>query len=95
MPTYVVAYDIPDDPRRTEVYQLCRSYGRRVQYSVFELTLDALGHHQFMERLADVVDLAQDRVAIYELCAPCRDGTVFLGTPGPDGPLSRSPIRII
>jgi len=95
MTTYVVAYDISDDDRRTSVFLLCRSYGRRVQYSVFECTLDGLAHHQFRNDLADLLNPTCDRVALYPLCSRCRDATVFLGVPGPDGPISRSPVRIV
>ena len=93
--TYVVAYDITDDDRRTKVFLLCRSYGRRIQYSVFECTLDGLQHHEFCRRLATLLVLTQDRVAIYPLCSGCRGDTVFLGVPGPDGPLTRSRVRIV
>ena len=36
----VVAYDIPDDRRRTRVAKVLEDYGDRVQYSVFEMNLD-------------------------------------------------------
>ena len=36
----VVVYDIPDDRRRLKVFNLLESYGRRVQYSVFECFLN-------------------------------------------------------
>ncbi len=32
---YLVSYDIPDDRRRTRVFKLLRSWGERVQFSVF------------------------------------------------------------
>ena len=33
---YAVAYDIPDDTRRVKLANLLKSYGERVQLSVFE-----------------------------------------------------------
>jgi len=32
---FLVSYDIPDDRRRNRVFKLLRSWGERVQYSVF------------------------------------------------------------
>ena len=37
---YAVAYDIPDDTRRIKLASLLKSYGERVQLSVFECYLD-------------------------------------------------------
>ena len=37
---YAVAYDIPDDTRRVKLANLLKSYGERVQLSVFECYLD-------------------------------------------------------
>jgi CRISPR-associated protein Cas2 len=36
---YIVAYDIPSNRRRKKVSDILEGYGRRVQYSVFELVL--------------------------------------------------------
>lgn len=35
MRRYLIAYDIPDDKRRTRLAKLLERYGDRVQYSVF------------------------------------------------------------
>ena len=51
---YAVAYDIPDDTRRVKLANLLKSYGERVQLSVFECYLD--------ERL---LDLGHDALRIY------------------------------
>ncbi|MGV2391312.1 MAG UNVERIFIED_CONTAM: CRISPR-associated endonuclease Cas2 [Microcystis novacekii LVE1205-3] len=36
---FVVSYDISDDKRRTKIHNTLKSYGQRVQYSVFECDL--------------------------------------------------------
>ncbi len=33
---YTIAYDIPDDTRRVKLANLLKSYGERVQLSVFD-----------------------------------------------------------
>jgi CRISPR-associated protein Cas2 len=33
----VVCYDVVDDRRRNRIFKLLKDYGRRVQYSVFEV----------------------------------------------------------
>jgi CRISPR-associated protein Cas2 len=36
---YVIAYDIPDDKRRTKVHKILLGYGKWTQYSLFECFL--------------------------------------------------------
>ena len=36
---YVIAYDIPDDRRRTKVHQILMGFGKWTQYSLFECFL--------------------------------------------------------
>jgi len=36
---YVIAYDIPDDRRRTKVHKILLGYGTWTQYSLFECFL--------------------------------------------------------
>lgn len=36
---YVIAYDIPDDKRRTKVHKLLSGFGKWTQYSLFECFL--------------------------------------------------------
>ena len=37
---YVIAYDIPDDKRRTKVHKILLGYGKWTQYSLFECFLN-------------------------------------------------------
>ncbi len=64
---YVVAYDIPDDKRRKKVSDLLEGYGRRVQYSVFELVLTPQKFDQLRRRLQKQVKLSEDSVRFYPL----------------------------
>ena len=68
---YVIAYDIPDDKRRTKVHQLLLGYGKWTQYSLFECFLTRkqliLLHAKLSEHLVE----KQDSVRFYPLCANC------------------------
>jgi len=77
---YIVAYDIPDDRRRTQVAKILEDFGDRVQFSVFELLLDSPRRLAILRtRLLRAIDLEKDSVRIYSLCAACRPGVEILG----------------
>jgi CRISPR-associated protein Cas2 len=77
---YLVAYDIPDDQRRTKVAKILEDFGDRVQYSVFEMELDRPGQLDEMQgRLEATVDPQEDSVRIYFLCQGCRAKIALLG----------------
>jgi CRISPR-associated protein Cas2 len=68
---YVVAYDIPDNKRRTKVHKLLQGYGKWTQYSLFECFLS---HQQLLllsSRLAEHLVAEEDSVRFYPLCARC------------------------
>jgi len=62
---YVITYDISDDRRRVQVSNLLKSYGERVQYSVFECWLTATEVEFLRERLKSKIDLASDSIRFY------------------------------
>ena len=64
---YVVAYDIPDDKRRKKVSDLLEGYGKRVQYSVFELVLNQGKFDELRCQLKKRVKLSEDSVRFYPL----------------------------
>jgi CRISPR-associated protein Cas2 len=72
MPDYVVVYDVdtitPAGARRLrDVARVCEGGGLRVQYSVFELTVE---RHQFVSILAELgatMDQNLDSVRIYSI----------------------------
>ncbi len=75
---YVIAYDISDDRRRTQVARMLEGYGERVQYSVFEAWLDDAELKRVRQRLERVVK-EEGTVRIYSLCATCREKAAVLG----------------
>ncbi|WP_022799568.1 CRISPR-associated endonuclease Cas2 [Thermus islandicus] len=62
---YAVAYDIPDDTRRIKLANLLKSYGERVQLSVFECYLDEKLLEDLRTRAQKLLDLGQDALRLY------------------------------
>ncbi len=62
---YAVTYDIPDDTRRVKLANLLKSYGERVQLSVFECYLDEDLLEDLRRRARRLLDLSQDALRIY------------------------------
>ncbi|MBC8391266.1 MAG: CRISPR-associated endonuclease Cas2 [Deltaproteobacteria bacterium] len=69
---YLVCFDIVDDRIRYRAVKILKSYGVRVQKSVFECS--SLTEEQFLKmkhRLEDCIDNSQDSVRYYFLCRQC------------------------
>ncbi len=64
----VVAYDIPDNKRRTKVMKVLQGYGTHVQESVFECDLQSATYRQLRQRLKALLKLEEDNVRFYHLC---------------------------
>ena len=76
---YVIAYDIPNDKRRTKVHKALSSFGSWTQFSLFECFLDARQFVQLQARLRDLLNADEDSVRIYPLCAKCKEGVETIG----------------
>ena len=78
--TFLIAYDIADDERRTAISDLLAGHGARVQYSVFEITLPTkkdIGH--LRRRLRGLIDCDEDQVRLYPLPDSVLNELVILG----------------
>lgn len=75
-----MAYDVADDTRRVKLANLLKSYGERVQLSVFECYLDERLLQDLKARARRVLDLGQDALRLY----PVQGEVEVLGT-GPLG----------
>lgn len=85
---YVVAYDIPDDKRRTKVHRVLSGYGTWTQYSLFECWLT---RRQFIELRAKLMKhLLPDRdsVRFYPLCGACQGKVITVGSDRPHDPVA-------
>jgi CRISPR-associated protein Cas2 len=68
----VVAYDVstetPEGRRRLrEVAKICKNYGQRVQFSVFECSVTPMQLEQLQYELCDVMDPEEDSLRLYVL----------------------------
>ncbi len=77
---YIVAYDISDDRRRLRLSKALLDFGDRVQYSVFECLLDTNSMVKMTRRISDIIDMEEDSVRVYPLCAGCEKKATIIGT---------------
>lgn len=68
----LVSYDVntldkEGRKRLRKVAKLCEGYGQRVQFSVFECTVNELELEKFRTRLLNVVNPDEDSLRIYRL----------------------------
>jgi CRISPR-associated protein Cas2 len=80
---YVVAYDIPDDKRRTRVYKVLKGFGQWTEFSLFECFLTKKEMLQLRARLDKHLNAETDRVRIYTICDGCLGKIETLGIPEP------------
>lgn len=80
---YVIAYDIPDDKRRTKVHKLLSGFGKWTQYSLFECFLTKKELVLLRSKLAEHLEAVQDSVRFYPLCANCLEKVETVGGPLP------------
>lgn len=77
---YLILYDIADNKRRTALFKLLESYGASYQFSVFEARLDQTRRATLRHAIKDIIDTAEDRVAIVRVCEGCRGKAELFGT---------------
>jgi CRISPR-associated protein Cas2 len=64
---YTIAYDIPDDGRRVKVANTLKSFGERVQLSVFECWLNQAQLQQLKKLVQKKIEPSQDSLRIYPI----------------------------
>jgi len=79
MEFWLIAYDIPNDKRRNKIADALEDYGRRVQYSVFEVWLDTADKRKLLRRLNELIVENEDSIRLYRLCADCQQRLQILG----------------
>lgn len=82
MTTYLVAYDIEDNRIRNRLAKYLGSFGIRLQKSVFAVRLERYRVKSFTRRLNQIVG-PDGKVAVFRLCAGCRDSAIQIGPQEP------------
>jgi len=80
---YVIAYDIPDDKRRTKIHKLLLGFGTWTQFSLFECFLTRKEMVLLRSKLAEHLIETEDSVRFYQLCANCVSRVETVGGPPP------------
>ncbi len=81
---YIVAYDIPDDRRRTKVHKALCGFGDWTQYSLFECFLDGRELVKLRAKLQSLLEPSEDSVRIYPLCGTCKESVETIGGKPPE-----------
>ena len=79
MDRWLVAYDVPDDRRRTRLANLLEDYGDRVQYSVFEIFASGAKLDRMVMQIKDELDTTEDSVRLYPVCESCIKKVMIFG----------------
>ncbi len=80
---YVVAYDIPNDRRRTKVHKALCGFGEWTQYSLFECHLTDKQLVSLHGKLDKLLKPEEDSVRFYPMCAACVNKTETVGSEKP------------
>jgi CRISPR-associated protein Cas2 len=89
----VVAYDIPNDRRRTKLYKALHNFGTPVQFSLFEGMLSDTELEQMRAKIRSIIKPRLDHVRIYQLCAACRK--LIDATEAGSAPVSEESVWVI
>ncbi|SFV51364.1 CRISPR-associated protein Cas2 [hydrothermal vent metagenome] len=80
MQRYVVAYDIPSNKRRVKIGEILEVYGKRVNYSVFEIEVQTKAQKKILEsKLLKIVKPKEDSLRFYNICEDCAKKSWSLG----------------
>ena len=67
MNLFIVAYDIADDDRRTDVFQYLRRWGNHLQYSVFRCELGKPALAELLAELEEMIHNGEDQILLFDL----------------------------
>ena len=64
---FLITYDISDDKRRTEVFNLLHGHGDHAQFSVFLCQLNLMELARLQSALQPMIDGTKDQILILDL----------------------------
>ena len=77
---YVVAYDISNDKSRRKVGEALEAFGKRVNYSVFEIQVKSKPQKNSLENeLLKLLNPKDDSLRFYHICQNCVEKSWSLG----------------
>ena len=77
---YLVCFDVTDDKTRNTLVKVLLKYGRRIQYSIFELDLCPIDYKKFEIDLKKVpLNQEEDKCFIYPMNNHCLENSKYLG----------------
>lgn len=80
MERYVVAYDVSNDKNRRKVGEALEAYGKRVNYSVFEIQIKSKAQKAALENeLLELLSPKEDSLRFYAICKNCVEKSWSLG----------------
>lgn len=69
--TMVVAYDVSRDDRRARLAALLQTWGDRIQYSVFLISIAEEDLGELVERVSGIIEPREDSVCFLRQCKSC------------------------
>ncbi len=82
---YVICFDVRDERRLVKISETLENFGCRVQKSLFECYLGETELKALDEKLAGLLDPAEDQIRYYTLCSKDKSGILVDG----DGEVTR------
>ncbi len=82
----LVVYDIPDDKRRTKLSNFLEGYGRRVQYSVFEIFVSLNEMRVLHQKVKKLVVPKEDNIRFYWISPETLSLVLTIGSEKPESP---------
>ena len=80
MQHFVVTYDISDDKCRKKVGEALEAFGKRVNYSVFEIQVKTKSQKNALENeLLKLLKSKEDSLRFYHVCENCMGKSWSLG----------------
>ncbi len=79
MRLWMICYDIADDRVRREMEKLLYGFGEKVNFTVFECTLQARQFDSLWQRMVALINEGSDSLRAYPLCTWCEDRVAFEG----------------
>ncbi len=67
----IVAYDMPDNRRRTKLFKTMKGFGMHTQFSLFECELQEPAFRRMLVAIEKIVVPKEDNIKVYTLCRNC------------------------